>query len=143
MARSARADHSRAGHSVNGRLPCASPFSQIIDAESVSGAVAQFGHRAFIIFIRITRKGIVLESRAFRNARLPRLPMEKKELTPEELEELKNRHIRSFVLRRGHISNAQKRALEEELPQYAVEYSASPAAAWAKPQQPLRPHIRK
>ena len=86
--------------------------------------------------------------------------MEKKELTPEELEELKNRHIRSFVLRRGHISNAQKRALEEELPQYAVEYSASPldfasvfgrkapvgsksAAAWAKPQQPLRPHIRK
>lgn len=52
--------------------------------------------------------------------------MEKKELTPEELEELKNRHIRSFVLRRGHISNAQKRALEEELPQYAVEYSASP-----------------
>mgnify|MGYP007107562608 CR=1 FL=1 len=85
--------------------------------------------------------------------------MEKKELTPEELEELKNRHIRSFVLRRGHISNAQKRALEEELPQYAVEYlppastclrlrsqallCSKSAAAWAKPQQPLRPHIRK
>ena len=48
--------------------------------------------------------------------------MEKKELTPEELEELKQRHIRSFVMRRGHISNAQKRALEEALPRYAVEY---------------------
>lgn len=52
--------------------------------------------------------------------------MEKKELTPEELEELKNRHIRSFVMRRGHISNAQKRALEEQLPRYAVEYAAAP-----------------
>ena len=48
--------------------------------------------------------------------------MEKKELTPEKLEELKQRHICSFVMRRGHISNAQKRALEEALPRYAVEY---------------------
>ncbi|MDO5532404.1 tRNA (guanosine(46)-N7)-methyltransferase TrmB [Sutterella sp.] len=54
--------------------------------------------------------------------------MEKKELTPEELEELKNRHIRSFVMRRGHISNAQKRALEEILPRYAVEYTPAPLA---------------
>ena len=48
---------------------------------------------------------------------------DKPELTPEELEALKKRHIRSFVMRRGHISAAQKRALEETLPQYQVEYS--------------------
>ena len=48
---------------------------------------------------------------------------DKPELTPEELEALKNRHIRSFVMRRGHISAAQKRALEEALPKYQVEYS--------------------
>lgn len=52
--------------------------------------------------------------------------MEKKELTPEEIEALKHRHIRSFVLRRGHISNAQKRALEETLPRYEVAYEAKP-----------------
>ena len=50
--------------------------------------------------------------------------MEKKVLTREELEALKSRHIRSFVLRRGHISNAQKRALDETLPRYEVAYSA-------------------
>lgn len=49
--------------------------------------------------------------------------MEKPVLTPEQLERLKNRHIRSFVLRRGHISMAQKRALEELLPRYKIEYS--------------------
>ena len=49
---------------------------------------------------------------------------EKKELTPEELEALKKRHIRSFQLRRGHISQAQKRALDESLPRYAVPYQA-------------------
>ena len=48
---------------------------------------------------------------------------DKPELTPEELEAHKKRHIRSFVMRRGHISAAQKRALEETLPQYQVEYS--------------------
>ena len=47
---------------------------------------------------------------------------EKKVLTPEELEALKNRHIRSFQLRRGHISQAQKRAIDETLPRYAVPY---------------------
>ena len=47
---------------------------------------------------------------------------DKPELTPEELEVLKKRHIRSFVMRRGHISAAQKRALEETLPQYQIEY---------------------
>ncbi len=49
---------------------------------------------------------------------------EKKVLTPEELEVLKNRHIRSFQLRRGHISQAQKRAIDETLPRYAVPYEA-------------------
>lgn len=48
---------------------------------------------------------------------------EKKELTPEELEALKKRHIRSFQLRRGHISQAQKRALELTLPRYSVQYT--------------------
>lgn len=48
--------------------------------------------------------------------------MEKPELTPEELEALKNRHIRSFVMRRGHISAAQKRAIEETFPRYQIEY---------------------
>ena len=48
---------------------------------------------------------------------------EKPELTPEELEALKKRNIRSFVMRRGHISAAQKRALDESLPQYQIEYA--------------------
>lgn len=30
-------------------------------------------------------------------------------LTPEQIEELKKRHIRSFCMRRGHISNAQEK----------------------------------
>lgn len=46
----------------------------------------------------------------------------KKELTAEEIEELKKRHIRSFVLRRGHISTAQERALDELFPKYALLY---------------------
>lgn len=47
---------------------------------------------------------------------------ERKILTAEEIEAFKKKHIRSFTLRRGHISQAQKRALEELLPRYAVEY---------------------
>ena len=39
-----------------------------------------------------------------------------------DIEALKKRHIRSFVLRRGHISAAQQRALEEILPRYQVPY---------------------
>ncbi len=46
----------------------------------------------------------------------------KKELSTEQIEELKKRHIRSFVMRRGHISCAQERALEELLPKYLVAY---------------------
>ncbi len=46
----------------------------------------------------------------------------KKEPTAEEIEELKKRHIRSFVMRRGHISSAQERALQELFPKYCVAY---------------------
>ena len=49
---------------------------------------------------------------------------EKKVLSAEEIEILKKKHIRSFTLRRGHISQAQKRALEELLPRYAVKYES-------------------
>ena len=52
--------------------------------------------------------------------------MDKPELTPEELEALKKRHIRSFVMRRGHISAAQKRALDETLPRYELPYTGKP-----------------
>lgn len=51
--------------------------------------------------------------------------MTKKTLTPEELEELKNKHIRSFCMRRGHISSAQERAVEEIFPKYQVIYDPS------------------
>ena len=46
-------------------------------------------------------------------------------LTPEQIEELKKRHIRSFCMRRGHISNAQEKALEELLPLYEIPYDAN------------------
>ncbi len=49
----------------------------------------------------------------------------KTELTPEQLEELKKRHIRSFCMRRGHISNSQERAVEELFPLYEVVYDPS------------------
>lgn len=48
------------------------------------------------------------------------------ELTPEQIEELKKRHIRSFSMRHGHISNAQQRALEEIFPRYEVVYEEKP-----------------
>lgn len=44
------------------------------------------------------------------------------DLTPEQIEELKKRHIRSFTLRRGHISNAQQKALDELFPLYEIPY---------------------
>ncbi|MBQ9241535.1 MAG: tRNA (guanosine(46)-N7)-methyltransferase TrmB, partial [Duodenibacillus sp.] len=44
------------------------------------------------------------------------------DLSPEELEELKKRHIRTFSMRRGHISEAQSRALDELFPKYEVRY---------------------
>jgi tRNA (guanine-N7-)-methyltransferase len=32
------------------------------------------------------------------------------------------RHIRSFVLRQGHLSNAQKRAMDEGMPHWGIDY---------------------
>lgn len=40
--------------------------------------------------------------------------------------DLKNRHIRSFVLRQGHLSDAQKRAVETLMPRYGIPYAAQP-----------------
>lgn len=39
---------------------------------------------------------------------------------------LRARHIRSFAMRRGHVSAAQRRALEEALPRLAVPYQPTP-----------------
>ena len=41
-----------------------------------------------------------------------------------EIEDLKNRRIRSFVLRQGRLTKGQARALETQWPKYGVEYSA-------------------
>ena len=51
--------------------------------------------------------------------------MSSEPLTAEQIEELKKRHIRSFCMRRGHISNAQEKALEELLPLYEIPYDAN------------------
>ncbi len=40
--------------------------------------------------------------------------------------DLKNRHIRSFVLRQGRVSPAQQRAVETLLPRYGIPYAAQP-----------------
>ena len=48
----------------------------------------------------------------------------------------RHRHIRSFALRRGHVSNAQKRAYDEVLPRVAIAYAQAPldlAAAFGRP----------
>lgn len=36
------------------------------------------------------------------------------------------RHIRSFVLRQGHLSDAQKRCMDEGMPRWGIEYLAEP-----------------
>ncbi len=36
------------------------------------------------------------------------------------------RHIRSFALRRGHVTQGQRRAFEELLPRFGVAFRASP-----------------
>lgn len=36
------------------------------------------------------------------------------------------RHIRSFVLRQGHLSVAQKRAIDQGMPRWGIDYHASP-----------------
>ncbi len=38
--------------------------------------------------------------------------------------DLKNRHIRSFVLRQGHLSPAQQRAVDTLMPRFGIEYQA-------------------
>ncbi|MBM5571488.1 MULTISPECIES: tRNA (guanosine(46)-N7)-methyltransferase TrmB [Deefgea] len=43
--------------------------------------------------------------------------------TTAETEEFKQRKIRSFVLRQGHLSTGQARALEELGPQFCIDYS--------------------
>jgi tRNA (guanine-N7-)-methyltransferase len=40
--------------------------------------------------------------------------------------DLRNRHIRSFVLRQGHLSPAQQRAVDTLMPRYGIPYSAQP-----------------
>jgi tRNA (guanine-N7-)-methyltransferase len=40
--------------------------------------------------------------------------------------ELKNRHIRSYVLRQGRVSPAQQRAVDTLLPRYGIPYSPQP-----------------
>jgi len=37
-----------------------------------------------------------------------------------------HRHIRSFALRRGHVTQGQRRAFEELLPRYGLPYRAAP-----------------
>lgn len=40
--------------------------------------------------------------------------------------DLKNRHIRSFVLRQGRVSPAQQRAVDTLLPRFGIPYAAQP-----------------
>ena len=40
--------------------------------------------------------------------------------------ELKNRHIRSYVLRQGRVSPAQQRAVDTLLPRYGIPYAPQP-----------------
>ena len=41
-------------------------------------------------------------------------------------EDLKNRRIRSFVLRQGRVTKGQERALETGLPKFGVSYAIKP-----------------
>ena len=47
---------------------------------------------------------------------------EESSTTGAETEDLKNRRIRSFVLRQGRVTKGQERALETQWPKYGVEY---------------------
>ncbi|GLR24952.1 tRNA (guanosine(46)-N7)-methyltransferase TrmB [Limnobacter litoralis] len=40
-------------------------------------------------------------------------------------EDFRQKHIRSFVKRRGHISKAQERAVEQGMPVWGIQYSAT------------------
>lgn len=41
-------------------------------------------------------------------------------------DDLRRRHIRSFAMRRGHVTAAQKRAFDEVLPRVSIPYAAAP-----------------
>ncbi len=45
--------------------------------------------------------------------------------TPEQ-NDFRHRHIRSYVLRQGHLSAAQKRACETLMPEFGIDYAAQP-----------------
>jgi tRNA (guanine-N7-)-methyltransferase len=45
--------------------------------------------------------------------------------TREEIAGPQHRHIRSFALRRGHVTNAQRRAYEQVFPRLAVPYATA------------------
>ena len=40
--------------------------------------------------------------------------------------ELRDRHIRSYVLRQGRVSTAQQRCLDTLMPRYGIPYAAQP-----------------
>lgn len=45
---------------------------------------------------------------------------------PPDADDLRRRHIRSFAMRRGHVTAAQKRAFDEVLPRVSMAYAATP-----------------
>jgi tRNA (guanine-N7-)-methyltransferase len=51
--------------------------------------------------------------------------------TVEQIAGPPHRHIRSFALRRGHVTDAQRRAYEQIFPRIAVPYAATPFDAAA------------
>jgi tRNA (guanine-N7-)-methyltransferase len=48
------------------------------------------------------------------------------EAPPARADDLRQRHIRSFAMRRGHVTAAQKRAFDEVLPRVSIPYAATP-----------------
>jgi tRNA (guanine-N7-)-methyltransferase len=46
--------------------------------------------------------------------------------TMTDTTDLRNRHIRSFVLRQGHLSPAQQRAVDMLMPKYGIPYENKP-----------------
>jgi tRNA (guanine-N7-)-methyltransferase len=45
---------------------------------------------------------------------------------PTGADDLRQRHIRSFAMRRGHVTAAQKRAFDAVLPHVSIPYAAAP-----------------
>ena len=44
----------------------------------------------------------------------------------------RDQHIKSFVKRRGHISRAQERAVEDGMPKWGIAYSAQAQIDFSK-----------